>query len=98
MYSIALTDLNKSLKIQKNIFALKSRAEIYSSIKRNSKAILDLDMALVVKPQDVFVIIHRAKIYCLLELYDNALKDLNYALELNTSNVALILANRGDIY
>ncbi|RIB14878.1 hypothetical protein C2G38_2193871 [Gigaspora rosea] len=98
MYEKALDDLNKSLKIQKRIFALTSRAEIYISTQRYSEALLDLDLALVMKPQNVFIIVRRAKIYCLLGLYNKALKDLNYALELETTNAVSLLVNRSDIY
>ncbi|CAG8728110.1 15109_t:CDS:2 [Gigaspora margarita] len=98
MYEKALGDLNKSLKIQKCIFALRSRAEIYISTQRYKEALLDLDLALGMKPQNVFIIVRRAKIYCLLGLYNKALKDLNYALELDTTNAVSLLVNRSDIY
>ncbi|CAG8733172.1 16467_t:CDS:1 [Dentiscutata erythropus] len=97
MYDKALVDLNKSLKIQKSIFALRSRSEIYSSTQRYREALLDLDLALAMKPQNIFILVRRAKIHCLLGLYDKALKDLNYALELDTTNAVSILAIRGDI-
>ncbi|CAG8513005.1 10804_t:CDS:2 [Scutellospora calospora] len=100
MYEKSLIDLNKSLKLQINIFSLRSRAEVYIAIGRYNDAIIDLNSALEIKPKNISSMIRRSKVYCLLGKYHDAITDLNIALELDPSNnmiTASILSNRGEI-
>ncbi|CAG8541899.1 296_t:CDS:2 [Gigaspora margarita] len=94
----SLADLNTSLKLKKNIFALRTRAEVYSSLERFYDAISDLDSVLEIDPKNVLAIVRRAKAYCSLNHYQDALLDLELALNFDPVNTSSILMNRGEIH
>ncbi|CAG8476439.1 17087_t:CDS:1, partial [Racocetra fulgida] len=94
----SLSDLNMSLKLKKNIYALRARAEVYSSMDRFYDAINDLDSVLEIDPKNILAIVRRAKAYCSLGLYQDALSDLELALNFDPVNTSSILMNRGEIY
>ncbi|CAG8644348.1 30810_t:CDS:1, partial [Racocetra persica] len=94
----SLSDLNMSLKLKKNIYALRARAEVYSAMDRFYDAINDLDSVLEIDPKNILAIVRRAKAYCSLGLYQDALSDLELALNFDPVNTSSILMNRGEIY
>lgn len=87
----ALTDINKSLELDKYLInSYLIRADILSKQKQWDKALFDMNEAIKLKPQEANFYVNRAYIRYNLDDYFGAMSDYNYAIELEPFNSAAI--------
>lgn len=86
-YSLALADLNTSIKLRNNDEdAYSSRADVYYEMKKYAQAITDYTMAIKLAPNDAGNYHFRGHCYDELKKYDLALKDYTMAVQLDPSD------------
>jgi Tfp pilus assembly protein PilF len=95
----ALTDCNKVIEINgSNADAYKTRAFLYSFLKKDSDAIKDYNMAVSLNENDESLYHYRADFLCDRQQYDEAIKDYDKAISLadrNDPNTPDIIFARG---
>lgn len=85
-YDKALSDFNKSLEInEESAFAHYYRGDMFLKIHKPRQALIDLDIACRLAPDDPFYLSGRADAFYQLNRMDEALADCNRAIEINNA-------------
>ncbi|CAG8626464.1 15109_t:CDS:2 [Cetraspora pellucida] len=96
-YEKSISDFNKSLHITNDIIVLICRGQINSNLGRYNEALIDLNKALKLDPNNSFALRCRGQTYYMQKKYKESLIDLNKSLEYDLNN-ADALRLRGQTY
>ncbi len=78
--------LSKSISSEPTVERYHLRGIAYQVLKKNDKALADLNAALKIRPDNASILVNRGNIWRIKNEYDKALTDLNRAIQLEKTN------------